>query len=469
MERTKKRMATPIKSFIPAEEMDSLVKKGDASIPDFISAEDADKFFGTNERSDKMSAFPNVGGVAKGFAKGVGSLFTGTARLGQKIANVGERALGLKETQLAGYDRAQEALTPKGTAEKIGYGAEQIAEFLIPSSKLARVGKAVESGSKLLRAPQFAQKLSSIAGRSALEASAAGGQQLLHDNADDAKTAALVAAAFPVIGAGLSVGKSVLRAVGEKVQDTVLRATAKDIADGFSVANLRKYDVGGSLSETVAKTHTKLNQLSSKLRSVLRNSDTVVNLNQAIESTEKLLASKKGSTFGDNAGISRVLASLKEEVSGVAGPNGLVDLVEATNVKRGAGTKGAWAYGRPDPDAGAVETVYTNFYNVLKRQIEKAADRTLQAGRVKALNKAISELIPISNAALRRLPIEQRNNILSFTDNLGLFSAVFDPSALALIGANRLSKSGKFGNFLVKSAEELKNRGSVGKRFLGSP
>jgi hypothetical protein len=76
---------------------------------------------------------------------------------------------------------------------------------------------------------------------------------------------------------------------------------------------------------------------------------------------------------------------------------------------------------------------------------------------VKELNKQMSELIPISNAALRRLPVEQRNNMIGLTDSIGLFSSIFDPKALALIGANKLARSGKFGEFLMKVAESTNN------------
>lgn len=89
---------------------------------------------------------------------------------------------------------------------------------------------------------------------------------------------------------------------------------------------------------------------------------------------------------------------------------------------------------------------------------------------VKELNKQMSDLIPISNAALRRLPVEQRNNMISLTDSIGLFSAIFDPRSLALLGANRLAKSGKFGNFLMNVAESVKKPSatSVGKRIFGN-
>jgi hypothetical protein len=74
-----------------------------------------------------------------------------------------------------------------------------------------------------------------------------------------------------------------------------------------------------------------------------------------------------------------VLKNLQSEIKQVAGKDGKVDLVEATNIKRGAGSKGAWAYNRPEADASAIEKVYTEFYNVLKNHIEKSAPAGVKA------------------------------------------------------------------------------------------
>jgi len=142
-------------------------------------------------------------------------------------------------------------------------------------------------------------------------------------------------------------------------------------------------------------------------------------------------------------------------------------------IKRGAGTKGAWAFGQIDRDIAALEEVYTKFYLFLREEIIKSAGK--QGGEFASLSREISELIPIANAALRRLPVEQRNNIISLTDSVGLFAAIFDPRALALIGANALSRSGQFGAFLVKVGERARqraqtspiDRSAIGERVFG--
>ncbi|MBS4082931.1 MAG: hypothetical protein KGZ73_05220 [Rhizobiales bacterium] len=239
---------------------------------------------------------------------------------------------------------------------------------------------------------------------------------------------------------------------GQKIQQTVIRPSQRDIEDGFKIENVAKYDLGGSLPQTVAKTHTKLNELSQQLREKLAGAEVAVDLNDVFAKTAAKLQEGKSKAFGDNSAIARVLESLKSEVDAVA-PEGRVDLIEATNVKRGAGNKGAWSYNRPEPDASAIERVYNEFYDVLKNEIERTAPEG-----VKEINKALSELIPIQNAALRRLPVEQRNNVLSLTESIGLFSTLFDPKALLIVGASKAAKSGRVGDLLVKTGRKLQKK-----------
>ena len=243
-----------------------------------------------------------------------------------------------------------------------------------------------------------------------------------------------------------------LQRTGEKIQMSVIRPSVKDVSDGFKIENIEKYDVGGSLPETIAKTHTKMNELSNQLREKLaENPAARVDLNTILKETTDSLMSGKTKSFGDNQAIKRVIENLKEEIAQAA-EDGVVDLVDATNIKRAAGTKGAWAYNRPEMDASAIEKVYTEFYDKMKTAIETNAPEG-----VKEINRQISELIPVNNAAMRRLPVAERNNAMSLTDTIGLTSAIFDPKALLIMGATIASKSGRVGNVLVKAGKAVKN------------
>lgn len=246
----------------------------------------------------------------------------------------------------------------------------------------------------------------------------------------------------------------IVKGAGQKIQVSVIRPTARDVADGFDIANLAKYDIGGSLGQSFVKVNQKMNELSERLSSLIGESDGKLDLREIVAKTALRLTKDKAGQFGQNSRIARVLKQLQGEVDTVA-PGGLADLATGQTVKRAAGTRGAWSYGMPDRDAVAEETVYTTFYHELKTAIEGAVG---DKAELKAINKALSELIPINNAIVRRMPVAERNNAISLTDTVGLFSAVFDPRALVLVGLNRASKSGRVGSALSKVGAAISSK-----------
>ena len=160
--------------------------------------------------------------------------------------------------------------TPSNVYQKAGKTVEQIAEFLLPSSKIAKAEKGLSLIPKMLT-----------------EAGVVGGQTAIQNGKidNDTKTAAIIGAVFPVVGAGLSKAKGLLKPIGEKIQTTVIRPTSRDLADGFKIENVNKYGLGGSLAQTATKVHVKLNELGQKLQSTLKSSSTAVNLNDVYKNT----------------------------------------------------------------------------------------------------------------------------------------------------------------------------------------
>lgn len=439
-------------------------------VDDFKAKYDHEPIAQPGQNTGTLGALQNVsdsflGGIVNagvGALKGVASTVKGAASLGEKILNKPYEMAGVAsrpEKTQAEQLIPEKFTKPEGVAQNIGYGAEKIAEFLVPGSASAKLSNAGKLGTLAGKTGG----LTRLAVKAGTEAGLAGGITSIQKGEvdHDAKTAAIVAAMFPIVGSALSATKSPLKSIGQKIQSSVIRPSLKDVKDGFKIENITKYGVGGSLPETVAKSHVKINKLAQELKMELKNANAHVDLNKVYQETIDDAIASADKNFGDNEGILNVLERLKKEITGIVGGEGKADLLQATNIKRGAGTKGAWAFGRMEPDATATETVYTTFYNKLKTAIEKAAPNA----KIAQINKQISELIPISNAALRRLPVEQRNNAISLTDSIGLFSSIFDPRSLALIGANRLSKSGKFGQFLVNVAER-QPKTSVGQRIF---
>ena len=411
----------------------------------------------TKKETSKFADF------AYGAGKGIISTFRGATALGERGLRstvgrlFGDTAEDIQAPTAVEKFIPEGLVTPETTAEKIGFGAEQIAEFLLPGAASTKLAKLIPGAGKLASAGRLGT-------RALAEAGIVGGQRALQKGEidDDVKTTALVASAFPFIGAGLKKLQAGLKPIGEKIQQSVIRPTARDLKDGFQIANVSKHNLGGSLGETLAKSEQKMNSLAKELESALKGAGVDINVNKVLQETVDALTKKgKAKQFGDIQSINRVIKSLRNEVREVGGERGIVDLLEATNIKRGAGKKGAWVFGSPEKDASATEKVYTMFYNKIKTAIEKASPKD-----VANINKQISEIIPISNAVIRRIPVEQRNNIISLTDSIGLFGAMFDPRALALIGANKLSKSGKFGQFLINTAQSA-SKTPLGQRFFG--
>ncbi len=420
-------------------------------------------------------------GVGVGLAKGLISTATGLSTLGgdiarQTIGRVANLAMGNGFTAPA-RQQVPEAFTPntplnqaltqpQGGSENIGFGTEKLAEFLLPTGEANAVTKA---GQGLVKGTGILSKIARGTIKAGTEALTSGAVSTAQQGGinDQVKTNAIVGGLFSaggsLAGEALGLASKGLQKVGQKIQTSVIKPSTSDIADGFRIENLKKYGIGGSNEQVMAQTANKLNSLSDELGTKLKGSNTALNLNNVYEETVNALGGNKAKDFGNIQGVQRVLQSLKGEIGQVAGENGLVGVPEAQLVKQGAGTKGSWVFGSADPDATAVEKVYNKFYNILKTKIEEASPEG-----VKEINKQISELIPIQRAVIRRIPIENRNSAISLNDSVALYGSLFNPKALALLGAGRLSKSGKFGNFLVNVADNFKNpQSAIGKRVLG--
>lgn len=414
-----------------------------------------------------------LSGFARGVAKGELSTIQGLSKLGAGVATKFNLPGQLTQFLTKGKRKApvaqpifkpefEQKLTPETRAESLGKGFEQIAEFLVPSSKLAKLEKGL---------PLTKRAIAEAGTFGAITAAQTG------ELGDEAKTAAIIGGLFPVAGATLKALKpkgGIRAAVGEKIQQTVIRPTSRDFKDGFKLSNVNKFKLGGELQQTALKTQSAINARLDKMRNLEGASTGIVDIKKILEKTLLEFTSNgvRFKQFGSIGATERAVKDLVKEVSAVSPKQTPISIVEATLMKRGAGTKSSWAFGQPDRDAKALDKVYTAFYLNLKKDIVNAAGK--EGKEIDRLGKEISELIPISNAVVRRLPVAQRNNVISLTDSIGLFAAIFHPGALALIGANTLSKSGKFGAFLVKSAEKTKigasvekARGAIGERFLG--
>jgi hypothetical protein len=401
--------------------------------------------------------------ILGGIAKGVGKSLAGMSEIGEKyLLNPVEKFITGETPQITGIeslgiDKYLEAKTP---GQRGAIGAEQLAEFFYTGKAVSVAQKAFKSKDILTKAPKL-KKLSDITFKAITEGLSAGTVEAIQEGDFDnnVKTAIIAGALFPVLAEPAS-------KVASGIYTKLIKPSEKLLGEGFNVANISKYSLGGkNLQEMSIKTNKLINKYTDDLEKVLKKSggaDALLtgqysDLNKLIKTTEESLTKNKITNFGDIKAIKRVINNLKEEIAETS-ESGLVDLYSATLIKRGAGNKGAWAYGRVEPDATAVEKVYTKFYNVIKKDIENKG-----GSEIKAINKKLSDLIPINRALIKRIPVAERNEFISLTDNILGFGVFMDPKVSALLIAKKGLRWMPTANFLQKVADSVSTRlSSVG-------
>ncbi len=350
-------------------------------------------------------------------------------------------------------------LQPEGTAQKAGYGAEQVGEFFLPGGAVKRGMTGIQAATKTL-GPKVAAMLN-LGGRGALEAASAGGVTMAQTGGDTQASMrnAAIAGAIPL--AVVPALKTVAGPVARKIESVVLRPTAADYRNGFKIQNVFKYDVGGNLQQTAEKTHKQITQRVDELRTLLKSKPVDVDVIDALMDAATELKANPSKTMGLNSKIDKALDFWLEELQQIA-PTGKVSLADSNEMKRSIGKFGAWISGARDPESGALEKVSNAFYTKLRLAIEKAGNDPA----IHALNREIGDMIPIEQAVIRRLPVDARNAVMSLTDALVLSGSIINPANLWLFAAKKATTSGRVASGLYKAGTKADAVGGGAARVI---
>ncbi len=279
---------------------------------------------------------------------------------------------------------------------------------------------------------------------------------------------AITGAAMPVvIGGGIKAAKIItspfstainkiapaLEKAAIKVENVITKPSKTDIAHGFKADNVFKYKLGGGIGQSLQKTESLIRNLVSKAENLRGKSKSTIDLNTIVNSVADDLSTGGVNKLGMNKKIYNAFKSFVKELEDVA-PTGKMNTVDAQKAKVALGKMGSWLNGTKDLDANASETVANALYTKFKVAIENAVD---DPAELKAINKQLSEIIPIQNVLLKRIPVAERNSALSLTDIITAGSGMVDPKGWGLFAVNRLSKSGQFAEGLYKGAQKLKS------------
>lgn len=254
-----------------------------------------------------------------------------------------------------------------------------------------------------------------------------------------------------------------VRGAADRVQQTVLRPRQGDWNAGFELADVAKHGVQGSVDEVIAKSQAKITQAADQLRALIKegkDGGARVNLYAALDAAKAKLAKEGSADLVSKADpIFNEFRTWAKVEANREGKNriGSVDLLKAQEFKQMMGAHGAWEKTAASRNMGipmaekyqsrAAQAVYM----ALKDEIEKAAPEG-----IKEINKTLSDLIPIRNAAAYRKIVQDRNNPISLTDVLSGMTAVGNgPAGMAMLGATRFFKSGTGAKSLYALASKL--------------
>jgi len=241
--------------------------------------------------------------------------------------------------------------------------------------------------------------------------------------------------------------------IANKIETVVTKPSKTDLAHGFKVENVFKYDLGGSLGQSLQKTQSKIDELVTKAEALRTKSKSVIDLNKIVTEAVDEIEKSSISNVGNNAKILNAFKTWVKEIENIA-PTGKVNTVEAQKIKVALGKMGSWLNGQRDLDANAMESVSNILYTKFKKAIENSVDDPKE---LIELNKQLSELIPINNVLIKRIPIAERNSAISLTDIISAGAGTVDPKAWGIFAINRLSKSGRFANIISQGSKKLKS------------
>lgn len=160
------------------------------------------------------------------------------------------------------FEGARRAVAPTNTAQRIGQGAEQIAEFFIPAGAAEKTAATIATKAAPLfrNAPRLVQAASRTVPRMVTEAAAAGA--VTGAQGGDATTGAVMGAAGPIINAGVTAAAGKLKEGAQKLVVQALGPTKeryKAIAERLAPEMLKRGIRGsreGMIEQAAAKLET---------------------------------------------------------------------------------------------------------------------------------------------------------------------------------------------------------------------
>jgi hypothetical protein len=273
------------------------------------------------------------------------------------------------------------------------------------------------------------------------------------------KTALRVAASPVRATAGNLASK--FEAGANRIQQTVLKPRAGDWNSGAKIENIPKYGIQGGVDDVIKGADIKIKDASDKLREAIQSGadeGATVDLDAILDAT-KAKIKKTGrqdlvSQIDPIFSEFRKWANVAGERSGQAG--GKANLLEAQQFKQTVGAHGAWEKTAAGRSSKVQETFQSKAAQQVYLELKDAIEAAAPEG-VKELNKTLSDLIPIRNAAVYRKVVADRNNPIGLGDMLSAMTAIGNgPAGAAMFGASKFTTKGFGAKTMYSIAKTLK-------------
>jgi hypothetical protein len=375
-------------------------------------------------------AVAGAGDVITTIPRGVSALATGAGTLagGGSLSDASNAAINdfsknkSDETGALGF--AQNVAYDPSTylpAGKFAQGGKLLEK--VPAAVLAAVGK-------LKKAPTLAKAALGAGAQGAEQgAASAAYQEAQEGTIDPGQVAAqsglglgLGAASTGLGGLATKAAGGIMKKAAGRNVNIELRPGQRGANLGYDPENALKYDLVGKPREIAEKSQAILNDLNAQAKEIGAESDATVNIPAVLDKARAQFSRDKN--VHDYDKISSFIDGL-EETYQKAFDSPDVPLADAMSLRTQVGDKAAFVGARDrggmtaDPDADWKEKIFNSIYGNLKEEIHAKGGPELQA-----INRQQSEIIPIRQVALRRMPIAESN----------LRSGLMDAGTMALGG-----------------------------------
>ena len=378
-----------------------------------------------------------VSGFSEGVGKGILSTVQGVSKLGVKAS----RAVGLPGQELFSAEQ-EEKMKPEGTAQKIGFGTEKIAELLTPGTKITKAGKALDT---LISGASLGSKFLGKGSKAILEGAGYSGLTALQEGElnNDVRDAALITGALSSLGGAFSIAKSVIpkENIAGRIVNSFVKPLGKDLSYGKNPGRgiAKEGIIANNLDDLGTAVKDRKDLVGAEIGNATRKATEKglkIDLTGFTNPVDEALAEARKAPGANSALITR-LQTIKDDLLGgitfqvpteskaIHGASGVKFVTEkplnaigpdvAFDVKRTVGSITKFT-GNPSDDK-LVNSALKKTYGFLKQKLNTTL-KEIQPN-IETLNERYADLLSAEIAISHRDLVAQRLNLISLPQSLG--------------------------------------------------